>query len=112
MSDLLHTSYDHKSGLLVKSSTEESTGKMHVQTFQDIESNLEVAGHMRNDPAYTAKGIKQSFAHVATIPAVVVTELLGVGINVYTASAKDIVAGLRKLHKENLLTTTRKLWRG
>ena len=110
MADLIDTHL--KNGVLTKASTVEATGKLHIQTFQDIEPNIEQALAMRNDEDYTRKGIKRGFVHLATIPTVVVAELLTIGVNVYNAPAKDIVAGLRKLHKENLLTSTKKLWRG
>lgn len=112
MADLLSKEFDPMTGVLTKTSTEESTGKMYIETLQDIEPNIELATAMRNDPAFTADGIKNSFAKMATIPNSVVTELYGLGINVYTATAKDIIVGLKRLNKEYLLTTTRKLWRG
>ncbi len=112
MPDLLEKTYDPMTGLMTRTSTEESTGKMFIETFQDIETNIKLATEQRNDDDFTAKGIKAGFAKMATIPNSVVTELLGIGINVYTCPAKDIILGLKRLNKDHLLTTTRKLWRG
>jgi hypothetical protein len=108
--DLLEKSVNH--GVLTKKSTTEHDDKLVIQTYQDIEPNIEQATAMRNDDDYTRQGIKKGFAHMATIPAVVVNELLIAGVNVYTAPAKEIIAGLRRIKKEYLITTKRKLWRG
>lgn len=97
------------SGLVTRTYTDELTGKLVVVNEQDIQANVEMATRMRNDPEYSADGIKKGMWHAAHIPDVTIVELMGIGVNVFTASAKEIVAGLKRLHKDHLLTTTKRI---
>jgi len=100
-----------KGGMLEKASIED--GNLHLQTFQDIEPNVEMVKAMRKDSDYTARGIKREFAHSLHISEVHVVALLNAGVNVYTAPTKDIVAGLVRLDLlEACRVTDKKLWRG
>ena len=84
-------------------------GMVHIKKQQDIQQNLDYATTLRNADDYSAEGIKKGMWHVAHIPDIVIVELLAIGVNVYRDSAKSIVAGLKTLHKEHLLTTNKRI---
>ena len=87
-------------------------GTMVVKHEQDLEPHVEYAKKLANSDEYTRHGIKKGFAHAAHIPDVVVVELKQIGIDVFRASAKEIIMGLRRLNKDYLLTSRKRLWRG
>jgi hypothetical protein len=92
-------------GVITTMEVDEITNKMVIKKHQDIEANIEMTNRLRNNDEYTRNGIKKGWLHAAHIPEVVIVELLQNGINVFHASAKEIVAGLKKIGKDNLLTT-------
>lgn len=96
-------------GVVTTHYTDELTNKLITRTEQDISAAIQMATAMRNDDDYWRQGVKKSFAHAAHIPASVVVELLGIGVNVYHASAKDIVAGIKRIGKDHLLTTRKQV---
>lgn len=83
--------------------------KMVTRTEADCSLNLEYATKLRNSDEYSKEGIKKGFFHAAHIPAVVVVEMLQHGCDIYKASAKEIVATLKKINKEHLLTTRKQV---
>lgn len=83
--------------------------KMVTRTESDCSLNLEYATTLRNSDEYSREGIKKGFFHAAHIPAVVVVELMQNGIDIYRCSAKEIVAGLKRINKEHLLTTRKQV---
>ncbi len=85
----------------------DNQGLMHTTYEQDLGDVLERTRTLRNADDYWKQGVKNSMVHIATIPDVVILELRKLGIDVYTAPVKDIVAGLHKLNKPHLLTTTK-----
>lgn len=97
------------SGLVKRTYATEHDGKLVVDYQQDIEANVAHATALRNDPSYSAAGMKKDFWHVAHIPDVVIVELLGIGIDIWRAPAREIVGGLKRLNKEHLLTTTKRV---
>ena len=86
-------------------------GTFVVKHDQDLQPHVEYATALRNDESYSASGIKRGMWHAAHIPDVVVVELRQIGVDVFDkdTSAKNIVAGLKKLGKEYLLTTTKRV---
>lgn len=84
-------------------------GRLIVDYQQDIEANVEHAKRLANDSQYSADGIKKGMWHVAHIPDVVIVELLGIGIDIWRAPAREIIAGLKRLHKDHLITTTKRV---
>ena len=72
---------------------------LHVRHSQDAEPAFEAVLQSRNDGSHWQKGVKKGFVHAFHIPSGVVTELFGLGINVYQAPLKDIKAGLVKLKR-------------
>jgi hypothetical protein len=83
--------------------------KMVTRTESDCSLNLAYATQLRNSDEYSREGIKKGFFHAAHIPALVVVELLQNGVDIYRSTAKEIVAGLKKINKEHLLTTRKRV---
>ena len=70
-----------------------------VDYRQDAEFEFEHVAKVRREKDVWGHGMKRDFVHAAYIPVGVVMELFGIGVNIYTAETKDIVAGLKKLHR-------------
>jgi len=83
--------------------------KMVTRSEADLSVNLEYSNSLRNDADYARQGIKKGWMHAIHVPAVKVMELAQIGIDVYTASPREIAAGLNALNSENFLTTTKNL---
>jgi hypothetical protein len=92
-------------GILTDVSAHEVEGKLVVTKKQDIEPNIEWATQLRNSDEYSKQGIKNGWWHAAHIPNVVVLQLKKIGVDIDRASAKEILAGLRKLNMDYLITT-------
>lgn len=98
-----------ESGLVVAQHADELTGKLVTHSYQNISAGIAMATAMRNDESYWRQGVKRGMAHAAHIPEVVIVELMNLGINVYQAPAKEIIAGIKRLGKEYLLTTSKQV---
>lgn len=83
--------------------------KLVITKKADISPNIEYATALRNSDEYQAQGIKRGFFHVATVDPISQVELLNLGIDIYRASPKEIVAGLKRLHKDYLITTRKQV---
>jgi hypothetical protein len=83
--------------------------KLVIRKDADISPNIDYATLLRNDDQYSSDGIKKGFFHAAHIPEVVIVELMQIGVDVYRASAKEILAGLRRLNKDHLITTRKRV---
>jgi len=94
-------------GLVTSHFTDEITGKLITRTEQDIEANVAYATALRNSDEYWKQGVKRGWAHAAHIPQVVVVELMQNGCNIFDpgVKARHIVATLKRLGKDHLLTT-------
>ena len=92
-------------GVVTETQLDPLTNRFVIQKKQDITANIEYATALRNSEEYTRQGIKKGMWHVAHIPAMEIERLLKIGVNVYTASAKDIVSGLKKIGSDHLITT-------
>lgn len=101
--DKIHSDLTH--GVLTEVHTSELDGKMYVTHKADIQPHIEYATALRNSDEYTRQGIKRGWMHAAHIDPVTIVELKGIGIDVYTAPAKEIIAGLKRINKDGLLTT-------
>ena len=63
---------------------DESNGNIHITTEQDLTGFLERMKQMRRDSSDRwNKGVKESWLHYASIPAVVIMELKNKGIDVF-----------------------------
>ena len=77
----------------------DADGTMHFQYEQDAEQAFEAVLESRNHGDLWNKNIKKGMVPALHIPNGVVMELFGLGINIYQAPLKDIVAGLHKLNR-------------
>jgi hypothetical protein len=107
MHEKLSVEYDPVTN--VKTTTGVTDDKLVLHHEGDISANLDYATALRNSDQYSSEGIKKGFFHAAHIPSVVVVELLSIGVDVMRAPAKEILAGLRKLHKDHLITTRKRV---
>ena len=105
--DKYQQDYDPVTGIVTQYGFQDD--KLIIRNDADIGVNIEHATRLRNDDQYSKDGIKKGFFHAAHIPAVVIIELLQIGCDVYRASAKEIVAGLKKLNKDHLITTRKQV---
>jgi hypothetical protein len=62
-----------------------------ITSTQDVSGFLEEMRKRRDDPDYWRKGVKQEFAHYATIPAIVEMQLKKKGINIYDPTATKAI---------------------
>ncbi len=101
----LDRTFNPHTGVLTDVSAHEVEGKLVIRKQQDIEPYIERATMLRNNDDYWKQGVKQGWAHAATIPPITIVQLMKIGVNVYKAPGREIVAGLKKLGMEHLLTT-------
>ena len=85
--------------------------KLIIRHESDVSAALEYAGKLRNSDDYSKQGIKSGFWHIATLPTTIVLQLKEIGVDIYAprTSAKEIVAGLRKINAEHFLTTAKRV---
>jgi hypothetical protein len=68
------------------------TDKHSITSVQDVSGFLDEMKRRRDDPEYWKKGVKEEFAHYATIPAIVEIELRKKGLDIYNRDqTKEIV---------------------
>lgn len=95
----------NEAGVVTTMEVDKITNRMVIKKAQDISANVEMTNRLRNNDEYTRNGIKKGWMHAAHIPEIVIVKLLREGINVYHAPAKEIIAGLKKIGYDNLITT-------
>ena len=83
--------------------------KIVIKKSADLTPNIEFATALRNADEYSAQGIKRGFFHVATVDPISQVELMKIGIDVYRATPKAIVAGLKRLNRDYLITTRKQV---
>jgi hypothetical protein len=83
--------------------------KLVIRKDADISPLIEATTALRNSDEYSRDGIKRGFFHVASIDPITQVELLKIGVDVYRSSAKELVAGLRRIHKDYLITTRKQV---
>ena len=95
---------------MVETMYAEEDGKLHVKYEHDAEPAFETILKAKLQGDVWDRGMKNDakMMHAFHIPVGVVMELYGIGINVYTAPAKDIVAGLHRLHRYEACKLTHK----
>lgn len=88
----------------------EDDGRVHVSYEHDAQPAFETILKARNHGDVWGNGMRDDakMTHAYHIPVGVVMELYALGINVYTAPAKDIVAGLHKLNRHDACKLTHK----
>ena len=83
--------------------------KLTIHKRMDLTPLTDVTNAMRNSDDYSREGIKRGFFHVASIDPITQVELLQMGVDIYRSSAKELVAGLRRLNKDQLITTRKQV---
>ena len=83
--------------------------KLVIRKTADLQPLIAQTTAMRNDDDYSRQGIKRGFFHVASIDPITHVDLLKIGIDLYRASPKELLAGLRKLNKDHLITTRKQV---
>ena len=104
--DKIDQTFNPETGLLTNVYTSELDGKMYVDYKQDMEPYVEYATALRNDDAYTKQGIKNGWMHAMHISDLHILELRKIGVDIFTASAREIAAGVKKLNIEHACMVT------
>lgn len=84
-------------------------GKVAIHKRIDLSPLMDVTNALRNSDAYSSEGIKRGFFHVASIDPITQVELMQMGVDVYRSSARELLTGLRRLNKDNLITTRKQV---
>lgn len=105
----INVEYDPTNGLWTQTGFVDD--KLVIHHESDLSAAVERATALRNAEQYSRDGIKSGFWHVAEIPMEKVLELKKIGVDIFAprCTAKEIVAGLRKLGAEHFLTTTKRV---
>lgn len=81
---------------------------LHVKYEQDAEGIFEAVKQTRLHKDVFRDGMKKDMVHAFHIPAGVYMELKAIGVDVYTDSVKDIVRGLKQIHRYDACRLTDK----
>ena len=89
---MLYFDHDPVTGVVQYYDYDAMKDEHRITTVQDISGFLDEMKRRRDDPDYWKKGVKEEFAHYATIPAVVEIELRKKGLDIYNQSqTKEII---------------------
>ncbi len=99
--------FDKATGVVTQHGFEDD--KLVIKKAADIRPLVDAATALRNSDEYSREGIKKGFFHVATVDPITQIELLKIGVDLFRASPKEIVAGLRKLGRDSLITTRKQV---
>lgn len=101
---------EHKDSGMVETMYAEDDGTLHVKYEHDAEPAFETILKARNQGEIWQRGMKtpDKMVHAYHIPVGVVMELYGIGVNVYTADMKEIVAGLHRINRHDACKLTDK----
>jgi hypothetical protein len=83
--------------------------KLVIHKRADLTPNLEYATALRNSDEYSAQGIKRGFFHVAHVDEISQVELLKIGIDIFRATPRQIVAGLKRIGRDHFITTRKQI---
>jgi hypothetical protein len=83
--------------------------KLVISKRADLTPNLEYATALRNSDEYSSDGIKRGFFHVAHVDEISQVELLKIGVDIFRASPKQIVAGLKRIGRDHFITTRKRI---
>lgn len=105
----INVEYNPTNGLLTHTGFVDD--KLVIHHESDLSAAVAHATKLRNADQYSSDGIKNGFWHVAEIPMEKILELKKIGVDIFApgCSAKQIVAGLKKLGAEHFLTTTKRV---
>lgn len=83
--------------------------KLVIHKEADLSALVAHTTALRNDESYSRDGIKKSWFHVASIDETTQIELLKIGCDIFKATPREIVAGLRKIGREYFITTNKRV---
>jgi hypothetical protein len=87
------------------------TGDVSITTTQDVSETLDVLKTKRDDPEAWKKGVKECFAHYASIPVIVEMELKKKGISIYDKNCSKRLIQEIEQNYPYLKVTDKKMWR-
>jgi hypothetical protein len=79
----VHFDYDPLTGVTQTFDYDPVTEDVRLTSTQNLDAFFEELKQKRNNPDAWAKGVKQEFAHYATIPPVIQMELMKKGIDIH-----------------------------
>jgi hypothetical protein len=101
--------YNPNTGLLTSTAFED--GRNVVKYEQDCSQHFDRAAELRADPSRWQQGVKDSFAHAAFVPDVVILDMLTrFGVNFYDRKQTPRVMQLLETEYPKCKTTDKKLW--
>ena len=105
-------SYDPMTGLSTYVDYDYSTDTTHVGTEQDVKLLLEVNKILQNDESYSKQGIKDSWWHYASYPAIIIEKWRNeFGVDVFNKDHQKKVLELTNRPEYRYLKTTTKMHR-
>jgi hypothetical protein len=99
--------FDPVTGVLTEEGFEEN--KLVISKKANLTPNLEYATALRNSDEYSAQGIKRGFFHAVHVPEIAQIKLLQIGIDIFRATPKQIVAGMKKIGMDHFITTRKQI---
>lgn len=105
--------FDHNpdTGVFQYFDYDEVTDEMRITSVQEVNEMLDAIKLKRDDPEAWKKGVKSSFAHYASIPAVVEMEMKKKGIDIYDKNATPRIMQEIEQNYPYLKATEAKMWR-
>ena len=102
--------FDPLTGLLTTTAFED--GRNVIKYEQDVQGHLDKAARLRADPDHWKKGVKQSFAHGAFVPDLVILDMrTRFGVNFYDKAQRNRVLQLLDTEYPKCKTTDKTLAR-
>jgi hypothetical protein len=84
--------YDPMTGVSQHFDYDPTKDLIHLTTTQDLTAFMENLKQKRDNPDYWKHGVKEEFAHYATIPAIVEIELRKKGLDIHNSNqTKEIL---------------------
>lgn len=99
--------YDPFTGITQYFSYDEATDVSTIESWQDVEPELEACKKLQNTPEYTRMGMKREWLHVGHIPAIIIEKWIAEkGVNVYKKECLPAVFSLLNHPDYGFLKTT------
>lgn len=99
--------YDPLTGVLTRTGFVDN--KLVIHKSADLSALVEHTNALRNDDEHWRKGVKKGWVKVASVSEVHQIELLRMGVDIYRASAREIIAGLKRLNAGYFITTNKRV---
>lgn len=87
------------------------TDEIRITSEQDVSLTLDIIKTKRDDPEAWKKGVKNSFAHFATIPPIVEQQLKAKGINIYDKNCTKRLMQEIEQNYPYCKTTEKRVWK-